>query len=139
MAVGFSPKLPLQPDPIDGFFKLNKTLGEVVKQNLKMIILTAPGERIMHPDFGVGARNFLFDTTAETFQGLKSTIITQVRQFIPFIKITSISSFDLNLDETQAHSYAEAQYMGLKVVYYIPNLNLNDTLKITISSNLLSS
>ena len=84
MAVGFSPKLPLQPDPTDGFFKLNKTLGEVIKQNLKMLILTTPGERIMHPEFGVGARNFLFDTKVGTFQSLKTTIITQVRQFIPF-------------------------------------------------------
>ena len=135
MAVGFSPKLPLQPDPNDGFFKLNNTLGEVVTQNLKMLILTTQGERIMHPDFGVGARNFLFDTKAETFQSLKSTIISQVRQFIPFVKIISIGSFDVNLDETQKNTYADTQYMGLRITYYIPNLNLNDTLKITISSD----
>ena len=135
MAVGFSPKLPLQADPIDGFFKLNKTLGEVIKQNLKMLMLTTPGERIMHPEFGIGARNFLFDTKAETLQSLKSEINTQVRKYIPFIKIISVNLFDVNLDETQVHNYLETQYMGLKITYYIPNLNLNDTLKVTIASN----
>jgi phage baseplate assembly protein W len=134
MAVGFSPKLPLQPDPTDGFFKLNKTLGEVIKQNLKMLILTTPGERIMHPEFGVGARNFLFDTKIGTFQSLKTTIITQVRQFIPFIKIININSSDGKSDGTQRHNYSEEQRMGLVVNYYIPNLNLNDTLKVTITN-----
>ena len=137
MSVGFYPKLPLQPDPKDGFFKLNKTLGEVVKQNLKMLILTTPGERIMHPEFGVGARNFLFDTKSESYQGLKSKIGVQVRQFIPFIKIININSFDPNLSESQKRSYADTQYMGLSITYYIPNLNLNDTLKVTIANNSL--
>jgi phage baseplate assembly protein W len=134
MAVGFSPKLPLQPDPSDGFCRLNKTIGEVIKQNLKMLVLTAPGERIMHPDFGIGARNFLFDTKAEVFQNLKSVINVQIKRFIPFIKIIDISLFDVNLDNTQVHNYLETQYMGLKITYYIPNLNLNDTLKITIAN-----
>jgi phage baseplate assembly protein W len=134
MAVGFSPKLPLQPDPTDGFFKLNKTLGEVIKQNLKMLILTTPGERMMNPDFGVGARNFLFDTKIGTFQSLKTTIITQVRQFIPFIKIIDIHSSNKKRDEAQIHNYSEEQRMGLVVNYYIPNLNLRDTLKVTVTS-----
>ena len=45
----------------DGPFKLNKTLGEVVRQNFKNLVLTSPGERIMLPDFGAGLRRLLFD------------------------------------------------------------------------------
>ena len=134
MATGFSPKLPLQADPSDGFFKLNKTLGEVIKQNLKMLILTTPGERIMHPDFGVGARNYLFDTKAETYQNLKNVINIQVRRFIPFIKIINIAVVDVNLDEARRYDHKDTQYLGIEIIYYIPNLNLNDTLKIIVSS-----
>ena len=61
MGVGYSPKLPLQYDSIDGYYKLNKTLHEVMKQNIKMVVLTSPGERMMQPDFGVGLRNYLFE------------------------------------------------------------------------------
>ena len=51
---GISPQLPLVYSHTDGPYQLNKTLKDVVRQNLKMLILTAPGERIMVPEFGVG-------------------------------------------------------------------------------------
>ena len=57
---GFSPKLPLSLDPRDGFL-LTKSLPEVVAQNLRMLILTSPGERVMIPAFGVGLYNYLFE------------------------------------------------------------------------------
>ena len=129
MPIGFSPSLPLRHDAVDGFYKLNKTLGDVAKQNLKMIVLTTPGERIMHPDFGAGARNYLFDTKEESFQGLRTKIIQQARQFLPFIQITEINLVDVNKS-----SYKDTNYMGLQIKYYIPNLNLSDSLKITVSS-----
>ena len=134
MAVGFSPSLPLRHDSVDGFYKLNKTLAAVAKQNLKMVVLTTPGERIMHPDFGVGARNYLFDQTEGTYQGLSTKIIEQARKYVPFIKIVNVGVIDVNLDETQKYDYKDTQYLGIKIVYYIPNLNLNDTLKIIVSS-----
>jgi len=136
MAIGFSPSLPLRYDGLDGYYKLNKTLADVVQQNLKMVVLTAPGERIMHPDFGVGARNFLFDQTEETYQNLNTKIVQQVRRYIPFIRIINIALTDVRLDETAIHDYKDTQYMGLVIKYYIPNLNLNDTLKITVATNL---
>jgi phage baseplate assembly protein W len=136
MAVGYSPALPLRPDSVDGFYKLTKTLGEVTQQNLKMLILTTPGERIMHPEFGVGARNYLFDQTANTYQELNVEIVSQVRKYIPYIEIVDVVLYDVNLDETQVHNYRENQYMGLQIVYTIPNLALNDTLKIVISNQI---
>jgi phage baseplate assembly protein W len=131
MAVGYSPSLPLQPDPTDGFYKLTKTLGEVTQQNLKMLILTTPGERIMHPDFGVGARNYLFEHEESTYQSLNVEIVAQVRKYIPYIEIIDVSTYNINLDEVHQ---ATNQIMGLQVIYYIPNLALNDTLKIVISN-----
>jgi phage baseplate assembly protein W len=47
---GIAPKLPLDIDQTDGY-RLTKTIKETVQQNLKMIVLTSPGERIMDPDF----------------------------------------------------------------------------------------
>jgi len=131
MSVGFSPKLPLQPDPVDGFYKLNKTLGEVAKQNLKMIILTTPGERMMRPHFGVGARNYLFDTGEETYQSLTAEILKQVRKYLPFIEIIDIALGDA----AEINNSTSAHTIGLQVVYHIPNLNLNDTLEVVVSSN----
>ena len=61
MAKGFAPKLNLELNSEDGAYALLKTIPELAKQNLKMIILTSPGERIFEPSFGVGIRRFLFE------------------------------------------------------------------------------
>ena len=34
----------------------------MIKQNLKMLILTNPGERVMDPEFGVGIKQFYLRT-----------------------------------------------------------------------------
>ena len=57
---GISPKLPLSLDEQDGY-ALNKTYREMAQQNLKMLLLTIPGERIMDPNFGVGIKTYFFE------------------------------------------------------------------------------
>ncbi len=132
MAVGYSPKLPLQPDQNDGFYMLNKTFGEVAKQNLKMIVLTVPGERIMEPNFGVGARNFLFNTDQSAYQNLHIKIVEQVRKYLPFVQIIDISM--TNLSESSSRDIDSTQ-MGLQIIYTIPDLNLNDSLEMTFTNS----
>ena len=62
---GISPKVPLVYDSTDGPYQLNKNLKQTFSQNLKMLILTMPGERIMVPNFGVGLQGFLFEGVTE--------------------------------------------------------------------------
>ncbi len=94
MGIGYSPKLPLQHDPVDGYYKLNKTIGAVMKQNIKMVVLTCPGERMMDPNFGVGVRNYLFDTKMVTHTSLRGKIMEQVKKYVPFVRVWSLG--DLN-------------------------------------------
>ena len=51
---GLSVALPLSVSDVFGPYDLNTTFQDLAQQNLKMLILTIPGERIMYPDFGVG-------------------------------------------------------------------------------------
>ena len=88
---GRSPKLPLGRDPQD-VYALNKTIRQVARQNLKMLVLTSPGERIMLPEFGVGIRHYLFENaTDEAFLTLRSRIIEQARIYLPYITINSVN------------------------------------------------
>ena len=57
---GLSPRLPLEIDSTDGY-RLLKDYISMVKQNMRMLVLTIPGERMMDPDFGVGLRQYLFE------------------------------------------------------------------------------
>ena len=86
----YSPSLPLSIDPINGFSN-NQTIIEVVQQNLKMLLLTSPGERIMDPNFGVGMRRFLFDQNdSNTHSRIKTRIKKQVADYMSFIEIEDV-------------------------------------------------
>ena len=131
MAIGFSPQLPLRYDSVDGYYKLNKTFGEVAKQNIKMVILTCPGERIMNPDFGVGLRNFLFEQESFQFKRLKGRIISQVRKYVPFVRIEEVRAIDL---QDIPGEPSPTNYLGIQVFYTIPAAGLSDSLTVTFKN-----
>ena len=112
---GYSPKLPLMLDPTDGF-RLTRTLKEVVSQNLKMLLLTSPGERIMEPTFGVGLYNLLFELNTEfTRSEIKERIFDQVRAYMPFVQIREINlgpDSGIDIDENS---------LGVVIKYAIPS------------------
>ena len=88
---GLAPELPLRRDEIDGY-KLIKTYEGLALQNLKMLILTNPGERIMDPNFGVGLRKFLFEqNNSLTYGQIEGKIRNQVRTYLPYINIFRIN------------------------------------------------
>ena len=131
---GISPKLPLYIDPVDGI-ALNKTLKQMARQNLKMIILTSPGERIMHPKFGVGLRRYLFmNNTQSTLSNMSRKIEEQVRTYLPSIKIRSIKFLSENGDEIRSsfESSSSSNYVKLVIDYEIPSAFVSDTLDIKV-------
>ena len=131
---GISPKLPLYIDPVDGI-GLNKTLKQMTRQNLKMIILTSPGERIMYPKFGVGLRRYLFmNNTSRTLSDIKRKIEEQVRIYLPTVNIRSIKFLSENGEEIRSsfESSSSSNYVKLVIDYEIPSAFVSDTLDIKV-------
>lgn len=90
MALGLSPKLPLSLSPKSGY-TLTTTIPEMVKQNLKCLMLTNPGERLMDNNFGIGLKKFLFEQNTTSTKGeLRSRIESQLSQYMPFLTITNL-------------------------------------------------
>lgn len=86
----YSPKLPLTLDESNGYAN-TQTILEVIQQNLKMILLTSPGERIMDPNFGVGMRRFLFEQNdSSTYSRIKAKIKRQVKEYMGYIDIVDV-------------------------------------------------
>ena len=130
MSKGLSPKLPLQKDPADGY-ALNKDYISLVKQNLKMLLLTAPGERIMLPEFGVGLRNYLFEnSTQATYGRIESKIRTQVKKYMPFVEVRSV-----NFAEQQGQNLSSAASINLQVNFVIIPLDLFQSLEMQVATN----
>ena len=90
---GVSPKLPLLNSRIDGAYELNKTIKEAVKQNLRNMLLTQPGERVMDPLFGLGLNSYLFENFSTFVAGdIRSGLIIQIEKYMPFIELLDFSS-----------------------------------------------
>ena len=99
MARNYNIKHPLVLSEIDGAYGLIKSPTEAIKQNLRFLILTAPGERLRVPDFGVGIRNYLFENfTRGTLSSIEGSIRRQASVYMPYITISSIVFDDSNID-----------------------------------------
>ena len=134
---GFTPKIPLIPSSIDGFYALTKNLRENTRQSLKMIVLTSPGERIMNPLFGVGARRYLFENFTEgLYRTFKARLNDQVARYLPIVKIIEVNFLD-NGKNVVGNAAMESHVLSIEIKYSITNLNIYDSLfieDITIGS-----
>ncbi|MAG27520.1 hypothetical protein CMI47_18455 [Candidatus Pacearchaeota archaeon] len=114
--------LPLELDTVNGFHMI-RSLKKLFKQNLKMLVLTNPGERVMDPNFGVGLKSYLFENFGQdTTSRIDGKIREQVRIYIPAIRIQNI--FFGNTD-------ADQNSLGIQIRYSIPGLSQSDLLEIT--------
>tara|TARA_R110002020_G_scaffold123525_3_gene280146 strand:+ start:9974 stop:10381 length:408 start_codon:yes stop_codon:yes gene_type:complete len=133
-AQGLSVALPLRIDARDGAYGLNKNLQQVAEQNLKMVILTAPGERIMFPEFGVGVRNFLFEQSTPSLNaGVRQRIEQQVKKYLPYIQILELSVNNPEVQFAQPGT-TDNTTMLIKIKYSVPAASLVADLTIPVSS-----
>jgi|TARA_R110001583_G_scaffold24951_1_gene90751 phage baseplate assembly protein W len=97
---------------------------ESVRFNLKNIILTNPGERIMIPDFGVGIKAALFEFASfELLDKIKQRITNQIRRYAPYITITQL--LVNTIDE---------QSINIKMSYIIDFIQITDFIEIDVSN-----
>jgi len=97
---------------------------ESVRFNLKNIILTNPGERIMIPDFGVGIKAALFEFASfDLLDKIKQRITNQIRRYAPYITITQL--LVNTIDE---------QSINIKMSYIIDFIQITDFIEIDVSN-----
>ena len=109
-------------DTFDVFDENN--ISDVVKFNIKSTILTSRGERRSDPDFGVGAKSFLFDFNAGNFEILREEIITQVNKYVPYCILNEVAVGTQEQDKNA---------ISILIRYTIPQINKQDIFELTIS------
>lgn len=132
MSEGLGVKLPLFVDLVDGAYGLHKDLEALAQQNLKTIILTAPGERIMIPDFGVGVRNYLFEQNSQGTQDtIRRAIRDQVAKYAPYIVID-----ELNVSSPPVvgglPNETEQNMLNIYIRFRVPGANIVSNLSIPV-------
>ena len=119
----FGVALPLQRSTTDGF-EMVKRFNKLIRQNLKMILLTHPGERVMEPDFGVGLKNYLFQNFHDgVYAEIDEKVRSQVAKYLPVVTITDI---------TYRQSTLSSNRLNIAISYQIPNIGASDLLQVTI-------
>jgi len=116
-------KLPLMYSQENGYMMI-KSMLPMIRQNLKMLLLTNPGERIMIPAFGVGMRTYLFENFDETtYAKIRAKVKSQAKIFMPYITINSIQFIPEDMDNGK---------LSLIIKYAVPSLRSQDVFKFNV-------
>jgi phage baseplate assembly protein W len=111
--------------PLDStnVFQGTPTTREQVKTNLLNLILTEKGERLMHPNYGLGVKNLLFESGVDTEQ-LKENVHSQIMMYIP----------EVELMDTEISTSRDQHTIQIKITYNIKDsANLPDAIQININ------
>jgi len=96
-----------------GFFEQGFTTYEQAKSNLKNLLLTSKGERIMQPNFGTGLHSLLFEPLDGGFEEKLQTIITEtVGYWLPYITIDEI---DVEMTDEMKDRHQANMRIGFRV------------------------
>tara|TARA_A100001201_G_C4078779_1_gene198254 strand:+ start:585 stop:998 length:414 start_codon:yes stop_codon:yes gene_type:complete len=102
----------------------NQTTTKQVATNLRNLILTMKGERVMFPDFGSNIYNLLFEPISADNLSIacKDTIDEAVERYMPYVTIDSVTveeEFDRNL-------------VNIKVDYRVKGFEASEALDINV-------
>ena len=97
-------KLPLQKsNSSEGYFESSTTSIDAVKENIKNLILTRKGERVMNPMIGLNLDEFLFENiTEDVIYLIREDVESTFKFWIPFVGISDLNISD-NVDGNSLH------------------------------------
>ena len=125
---GLAVKLPLEKCDVDGY-KSIKNYKDMVKQNLKMLLLTNPGERIMMPMYGIGLKKFLFSQDHPSVHAeIEGAIRKHVSKYLPFLQIGSV-----DIESSDSVGGTSAHVLKISIHYKIVPLKSFDRIEVTVS------
>jgi len=125
---GLAVRLPIVRSKRDGL-ALVKTYGDLVSQNLLMLVLTVPGERMMDPEFGVGARRFLFENMEPSvFDDFRTDLINQVQKYMPYLSIKKVEFVSALTNP----NITNENYLGIRIHYFNRAMKISNSLDIPV-------
>jgi phage baseplate assembly protein W len=113
----------------NGVFATNYTTLTQAKDNLKNLILTKKGERIMQPEFGCDVWKVLFEQISGDIElTIEDTIVSAVSIWLPYLNIDTII-FDYDEKDIDANKIILDIKFSL-----VSNPNLSESIQINITT-----
>ena len=92
-------QLPLVPDN-SYIFGCNYVMYDQIKANIKNLLLTQKGERIMYPDYGCDLNKILFEINADIANTAELIIRNAIAKWLPVVNIEKMS---VAIDDVNEH------------------------------------
>ena len=110
------------------------TTIEAVKNNIRNLLQTNPGERLMQPNLGVELRNVIFEPITEsTLLLIQDTILDSFELWLPFVEVKDIQVINDN-------SRTDINQVVVRIDFNIKqDPNTSDSVSINFSSNVEAS
>lgn len=129
----YAPSLPLTIDGQDGFVNI-KDFGHLIKQNLKMLVLTNQGERIMMPNFGIGLKKILFEIANGDGIVLNNVEfygdIIDSKDFLLNLTKNQIERYmsSIVLDDVEIDNVPDSNSTRIVISYNVPDIGISDSI-----------
>jgi hypothetical protein len=90
--LGIEVMTPFQINPATGQVMTVNQFQDILAQHVLSVLMTAPGERVMLPTYGVGMQNFVFKPQAPLVEAeIQSLIQSSIKQWEPAVQIEKVS------------------------------------------------
>ena len=114
---------------INGMFASTTTVLEATKHNIRNLLLTELGERVMQPTLGVKLRKYLFEPFTQDIQmAIRNNIIDTFSYWLPYITILELT---VGMSETTAS--IENNRLNIFVKFGLnKDINATESIQVTI-------
>ena len=90
---------------IEGYFESTSITIDSVKENIRLLMNTKRGERVMQPQFGLNLHEYLFENiTQDTLSLIQNEIKASVETWLPFITMQTLTITENNRDNSLTNS-----------------------------------
>jgi len=109
-------KTPLQLDYDFGqLFEMHYNVGDMIKDNLRNLILTNHGERVNMYDFGANLQELVMELGSESAdKEAMSRILKAANKYMPFIQLTDFNAF------SEPRQGGGPAVKGIRITYSVP-------------------
>ena len=127
-------KTPVRNSEGADFFDMHNDPREQLKDNLKNLILTNQGERLINTSFGANLKSALYDFSKdrEYKQTIENMIRDSAQKFMPAINITEVQSVVIDEQEKNSANRSGLAKLKLRVIFSVPVMRV-DNLAVEVS------
>ncbi len=116
---------PLLPVPDEGGQLNWPTLEDSVRQSIQVILLTRPGEMLMHPEFGAGLQDFMHDeNTLVTRRRIHDRIVDALERWETRLEIERV---------VVAEDDDEPSHLRIEIAYRVRRTGAPQTLRASLT------